>query len=347
MSKTMRAYQLRQAGRMPEVVQIPIPEPGPGQVRLRTAGAGLCHSDMLAIHANPSFFPLPMTMGHEATGWIDAVGEGVEGLRAGDAYGVYFPWGCGHCTPCASGAENICDRSAQTPGFATGRDGGMAEYILVDSPRHLVPLGDLDPVAAAPLMCAGITTYHAVGQALGRLGPGSTAVVIGVGGLGHIAIQILKAMTPARVIGVDTQEEKLDHARELGADLAFLAGPATADAIRAETGGLGAAVVFDFVGNDVTLGFGAKILAQGGSLEIVGVGGGTLPVRFMEMPRDTSVTLPYAGAIGDLRGVVGLFASGLLHPDVIPIGFSQLDETYALMEAGKLKGRAVLVPSMQ
>jgi len=347
MAKTMRAYQLRLAGHMPEVVDVPIPEPGPGQVRLRTAGAGLCHSDLLVVHANPSYYPLPLTMGHEATGWVDAVGDGVTGLRLGDAYGVYFPWGCGRCTPCAHGAENICDRATETPGFATGHDGGMAEYILVDDPRHLVPLGDMDPVAAAPLMCAGITTYHAVEQALGRLGPGSTAVVIGVGGLGHIAVQILKAMTPARVIGIDTQEEKLNHARSVGAAQAILAGPGAADAIRAETGGLGAAVVLDFVGNDATLALGGKILAQGGLLEIVGVGGGTLPVRFIEMPRDTSVTVPYAGTISDLRGVVGLFASGLIHPDVIPVGFHQLNETYELMEAGKLRGRAVLVPSLK
>lgn len=345
MGGTMRAYQLRTAGRMPEVVELPIPDPGPGEVRLRMAGAGLCHSDLLVIHADPSYYPLPLIMGHEATGWIDAVGSGVDGLRVGDAHGVYFPWGCGRCGPCVLGAENVCDASAATPGFATGRDGGMAEYIIVDDPRHLVPLGDVDPIAAAPLMCAGITTYHAIERALPLLGPGATAVVIGVGGLGHIAIQILKARSEAKVIAVDTQQEKLEHARRLGAEVTLLAGAGAVPAVRDATRGRGAAAVLDFVGNDATLASGTAMLAQGGLLAIVGVGGGTLPIRFEKMPRDASVTLPYAGAIGDLRGVVDLFAAGLVHPEVVTIGFDQLDETYRLMDAGKLKGRAVLVPS--
>ena len=287
---TMRAYQLRQAGQMPDVVELAIPEPGPRQVRLRMAGAGLCHSDLLVINASPSYYPLPLIMGHEATGWIDAVGAQVQGLNLGDAYGVYFPWGCGHCAPCSHGAENICDTSAQTPGFATGRDGGMAEYFIVDDPRHLVALGDIDPVAAAPLMCAGITAYHAVEQS------------------GHVLVS--------------------------GATFE----------IRRATGGLGAAAVLDFVGNDRTLELGSKVLAQGGMLQIIGVGGGTLPIRFHEMPRDTSVTLPYAGTISDLRGVVDLAAAGRLAPDVLRIGFDQLNDTYQLMDSGKLKGRAVLVP---
>ena len=344
MTGTMRAYQLLRAGQMPEIVEIPIPEPGPGQIRLRTAGAGLCHSDLVTAQVDPFPFPLPMTMGHEATGWIDKLGEGVEGLNIGDAYGVYFPWGCGQCGPCGHGAENVCDRANTIPGFATGRHGGMAEYIIVDSPRHLVPLGDADPIAAAPLMCAGITTYHAIDQSLPLLRPGSAAVVIGVGGLGHIAIQILKARTSAKVIAVDNQTAKLDHARALGADAAFLGGADTAAAIREATAGLGAALVMDFVGTDATLAMGVQVLAHGGALQIIGVGGGTLPIRFHEMPRDSRVTLPYAGTIPDLQGVVQLHSSSQLHPDVTRITFDQLEETYRLMDSGQLKGRAVLVP---
>ena len=346
MSKTMRAYQLRAAGRMPEVVEVPIPEPGPGQVRLKTAGAGLCHSDLLVFNADPSFYPLPMTIGHEATGWVDAVGSGVQGLKLGDAYGVYFAWGCGRCAPCAHGAENVCHNAYSVPGFATGSDGGMADYILVDNVRHLVPLGDSDPIAAAPLMCAGITTYHAVEQAMPRLTPGTSATVIGVGGLGHIAIQILKALTPAKVIAVDTQDDKLEQARQLGADIALISDANTADAIRSATNGLGSNVVLDFVGNNPTLMLGKSILAFQGLQEIVGVGGGTLPVSFLDFARDASVTLPYAGTISDLHGVVSLFASGLVHPEVTQIGFDKLNDTYKLMDLGKLKGRAVLVPSL-
>jgi propanol-preferring alcohol dehydrogenase len=339
----MRAYQLVRAGEA-QMVELPIPEPGPGQVRLRMAGAGLCHSDLLVIHADPAFFPLPAILGHETTGWVDKLGEGIEGVELGAAYGIYFPWGCGQCSPCRRGAENVCDKAPMVPGFGCGVDGGMAEYVIVDNVRHLIPLGSLDPVAAAPLMCAGITTYHAILQAEPLLGPGSSAVVIGVGGLGHIAIQILRTLTPARIIAVDRQPEKLVHARALGADLAIEAGEGAAAAIRAATGGLGAGLVLDLVGNDATLAFAQSVLAQGGQLQIVGVGGGTLPLRFHEMPRDATVAVPYAGTCSDLRAVVGLAQQGHVHAEIVEVRFDELADTYRRMEAGTLQGRAVLVP---
>ncbi|MFV3126319.1 NAD(P)-dependent alcohol dehydrogenase [Niveispirillum sp. KHB5.9] len=344
MSGTMRAYRLLKAGRMPEVVEVPIPEPGPGQVRLRMAGAGLCHSDLLVIHADPPFFPLPLTMGHEATGWIDAVGPGVEGLTLGDAYGVYFSWGCGSCRACVKGAENVCERAGLTPGFATGRDGGMADYFIVDDPRHLVPLGSLDPVEAAPLMCAGITVAHAVRRTAALLEPGSVALVIGVGGLGHLAVQVLKALTPATIIAIDRLPAKLAQATDLGADHVLLSGSDSAAEIRALTDGRGAALVLDFVGNDATLGLAAGTLAQGGRLEIVGVGGGMLPIRFHTMPRDASVGTPYAGTLDDLRVAVGLAQDGAVQSDVLRVGYAELAATYARLDAGEIKGRAVLVP---
>ncbi len=344
MTRTMRAYRLTEAGRMPQVMEIPVPEPGPGQVRLRTAGAGLCHSDLLVIHADPSFFPLPLTMGHEATGFIDALGPGVEGLRIGDAYGVYFSWGCGRCRACARGAENVCERAGSTPGFATGRDGGMADYFIVDDPRHLIPLGGLDPVEAAPLMCAGITVTHAVRRTAALLDPRSTALVIGVGGLGHLAIQVLKALTPARIIAIDRLPEKLEQALALGAAQALTAGPGSIADIRALTDGRGADLVLDFVGNDATLELAAGTLAQGGRLEIVGVGGGMLPLRFHTMPRDASVGAPYAGTLDDLRAAVDLARDGSVHSQILRIGYDQLNATYARLDAGRIKGRAVLVP---
>lgn len=339
----MRAYQLLGTGRA-EVREIPIPEPGPGQIRLRTAAAGLCHSDLVVLHADPPFFPVPSTLGHETTGWADKLGEGVEGVELGAAYGIYFPWGCGECGPCGHGHENVCDKAPMVPGFGCGVDGGMSDYVIVDDVRHLIPLGTLDPVAAAPLMCAGITTYHAIEKAMPLLGEGSSAVVIGIGGLGHLAIQILKARTRARIIAVDRHEAKRELALSLGAEQAVLAGPGATAQIRAITGGLGAALVIDLVGNDVTLGFARSVLAQGGQLQIVGVGGGTLPLRFGEMPRDASVAVPYAGSTGDLAGVVGLAQSGDIHADIIEIGYDGLEDAYRRMDEGTLPGRAVLVP---
>jgi propanol-preferring alcohol dehydrogenase len=196
-------------------------------------------------------------------------------------------------------------------------------------------------------MCAGITTYHAITSAWPLLDRGATAVIIGVGGLGHLAIQILKALTPARIIGVDRNQEKLDHARNVGADEALLAGEGTAEAIRAITGGRGAALVMDLVGNDATLSLAQSVLAMGGQLQIVGVGGGTLPLRFHEMPRDSSVSVPYAGTTSDLRKVVQLAQEKRVRADIVEIGYDAIDESYRLMDAGKLPGRAVLVPHRQ
>jgi propanol-preferring alcohol dehydrogenase len=345
MSKTMRAYRMIEPGKMPRLVEIPRPEPGPGQVLLRTAGAGLCHSDLGVIHADPPFFEYPMTLGHEATGWVEAVGAGVSGVSEGDGFGVYFSWGCGRCDPCAHGAENVCNHAASVGGLACGRDGGMADYILVDSPRHLIPLGKLDAVAAAPLMCAGLTAYHGISDSMGLLEPGSAAVIIGIGGLGHLAIQILKAITPARIIAIDTQPEKLDQAISLGAHDAFLAGPQAAEEVRAATGGLGARLVLDLVGNDATLAFAASVLSFRGNLKVIGVGGGTLPIRFPEMPRDCSVSIPYAGTISDQREVVRLAEAGLITPHVTTIGYEAMEESYRIMKEGKLQGRFVLTPS--
>jgi len=344
MSRTMRALQVVAAGEMPVITEVPVPEPGPGQVRLRTAGSGLCHSDLSVIHAKPSYFPLPLTLGHEPTGWIDAVGTGVSGLREGDAYALYFPWGCGHCARCAHGHENICEQQFAGPG--AGHDGGMADYILVDDPRHLVALGSLDPVTTAPLMCAGLTTYHAIKDATLRLTPGSSAVLIGIGGLGHIAIQILRAMTPARIIAIDNNPDKLEHARELGAHEIVLAGPEAAERVKSITGGLGAALVLDMVGNDATLALGSKTLARRGELKIIGVAGGTLQVRFHEMARDSSVTVPYAGTLDELYEVLDLARSGLIKPDVEKVSFENVLDAYRRLDSGKLRGRAVLAPGL-
>jgi len=162
----------------------------------------------------------PFTLGHENAGWVAATGPGVTGLEEGDAVAVYDAWGCGRCKPCRRGAENVCERVVElrSRGGGMGRDGGMAEFLLVPDARLLVPLGELDPVNAAPLTDAGHTPYHAIKQALPLLTPDGTAVVIGVGGLGHLAVQILRAITAARVVVLDVHDDKLAHARELGAD---------------------------------------------------------------------------------------------------------------------------------
>ncbi|CAM5288867.1 L-threonine 3-dehydrogenase [Streptomyces microflavus] len=236
----MKAVQYRAVGEAPEVVTVPDPEPGPGQVLLKVTAAGVCHSDIAVMSwpADQIPFPLPLTLGHEGVGTVAALGDGVHGLSAGDSVAVYGPWGCGICVNCAEGKENYCLRAKELgimpPGL--GAPGAMAEYMIVDDPRHLVPIGDLDPVKTVSLTDAGLTPYHAIKRSLPKLVPGATAVVIGTGGLGHVAIQLLRAMTAARVIALDVTEEKLDLARAVGAHEAVLSDEKAAARVMELTG---------------------------------------------------------------------------------------------------------------
>ncbi|WP_262402986.1 alcohol dehydrogenase catalytic domain-containing protein [Actinomadura sp. CNU-125] len=246
----MRAVQYREVGGAPEVVTVADPEPGPGQVLLKVSAAGVCHSDIAVMGwtAEQLTFGLPLTLGHEGAGTVEAVGDGVRGVSIGESVAVYGPWGCGACVMCSQGKENYCVRADELgimpPGL--GAPGAIAEYLLVDNARHLVPLGGLDPVANVSLTDAGLTPYHAIKGALPKLVPGSAAVVIGTGGLGHVAIQLLRALTPARVIALDVSEKKLELARTVGAHEVVLSDERAADRVRGMTGGVQA--VFDFVG---------------------------------------------------------------------------------------------------
>ncbi len=188
----MKAVRFIAPGRPAEVVDLPEPRPGPGEVLLKIGGAGVCHSDLHVLEQGLGFEG-PFTLGHENAGWIAALGSGVQGWKEGDAVAVYGPWGCGRCRTCQGSAENYCENHASIPGYGggLGSDGGMAEYMLVPSPRLLVPLGGLDPAEAAPLSDAALTPYHAIKQALPMLTPGAHVVVIGIGGLGHMAVQLL------------------------------------------------------------------------------------------------------------------------------------------------------------
>ena len=205
----MRALQLKSFQSEPELVDLPEPEPGPGQVVIKVGGAGACHSD---LHVMREFaegmapWGPPFVLGHEAAGWVHRLGNGIKGLEHGEPVAVYGLLGCGQCKPCAAGAENLCIHGMEgPPGIGFGVDGAMAEYLLITDPRRLVPIGDLDPADVAPLTDAGLTPYRVIKRVQPKLTPGSHAVVIGAGGLGHLAIQILGTLTPARVIAVDTR----------------------------------------------------------------------------------------------------------------------------------------------
>ncbi|WP_327580302.1 NAD(P)-dependent alcohol dehydrogenase [Streptomyces sp. NBC_00145] len=344
----MKAVQYRTVGAAPEVVQIPVPAPGPGQVLLRMTAAGVCHSDIAVMSwpADQLGFPLPLTLGHEGVGTVAAVGDGVVAVEVGDAVAVYGPWGCGTCAKCAEGKENYCLRAKELgiypPGL--GAPGAMAEYMVVDSPRHLVPLGALDPVQAVPLTDAGLTPYHAIKRSLPKLVPGSTAVVIGTGGLGHVAIQLLRALSPAWVIALDVNEEKLALAREVGAHEAILSDAESVAVVRELTGGKGAEAVFDFVGATPTVATAGGCVAVEGDVTIVGLGGGTLAVGFGTTPYEASVTAPYWGSRSELMEVLDLARSGVVSVHVETYGIDDAPTAYQRLHDGTVRGRAVILP---
>lgn len=344
----MKAVQYRTIGAGPEVVEIETPEPGPGQVRLKVTAAGVCHSDsfIMSLPEDQYIYGLPLTLGHEGAGVVDKLGEGVTGLEVGTSVAVYGPWGCGHCYMCAQGKENYCERAGELgiapPGL--GAPGAMAEYMIVDDPRHLVPLGDLDPVQNVSLTDAGLTPYHAIKGSLDKLVPGSVAVVIGAGGLGHVGIQILRAITPATVIALDLAEDKLGLAKEVGAHHAFLSNDDAVEHVRALSGGRGATAVFDFVGVQPTMDLGAKMVAVAGDQVNVGVGSGTLPVGFVDRPYEAQVRAPYWGYRHELFEVLDLARTGAVHVETEVFSLEDAPKAYEKLHDGTLRGRAVIVP---
>lgn len=344
----MKAYQLVEWQRPPELRDVPVPEPGPGQVLVRIGGAGACHSDLHVMDWPAGTLPyeLPFTLGHENAGWIEALGAGVEGWQVGDAVAVYGPWGCGRCRACRRSKENYCERAGEigAAGGGLGRDGGMAEFMLVPAARLLVPLEDLDPRDAAPITDAGLTPYHAIKRNLPKLVPGSTAVVIGVGGLGHMGVQILRATSPAQIVAVDVDERKLELAREVGADATVVSGDRAADEVRELTRGLGAALVLDFVGADATMALGAAVCHAEGELSVVGLAGGTFPFGFGALPWDCTITIPYWGSAVELVEVLELARRGLITAHVEQFALDEVETAYARLRAGQVGGRAVVVP---
>jgi propanol-preferring alcohol dehydrogenase len=312
-----------------ELQSVPKPEPGPGEVLLRVGAAGACHSDLHILDAPDALgMPMPLTLGHENAGWIEALGPGVSGFERGQAVAVYGVIGCGQCIACMG-----------------GRDGGLAEYMTVPV-RQLVPIGDLDVKQAAPLTDAGLTPYHAIAVTRRGLRPGATCVVIGVGGLGHMAVQLLAATTAVRIIAVDTREEALKLALDRGAHHAFKSDERAGAEIRKLVGPPpgGADVVLDCVGAPATVELARSIVSTGGDIAIVGLAGGTLPVGYGTVPFETRVVVPFWGTKSELAEVIALARAGAISAHVETFRLADAATAYEKLRAGQVKGRAVIVP---
>jgi alcohol dehydrogenase, propanol-preferring len=341
----MRALQFTAWQQEPELRDVDVPGPGPGEVLVKVASAGLCHSDLEIMDWPAGTMPweLPFTLGHETAGTVAALGAGASGVAEGDPVLVFALWGCSSCRHCVTGAFNLCTtRPPERAGSGLGLDGGLAEYLLVPSARLLVPIDGLDPAAAAPLSDAALTPYHAIRPNL-PLRPGASVVVIGAGGLGHIAVQLLRALTPARVIAVDLRESARELALEAGAHAALDANGLDAAGVREEAGPDGAALVLDFVGIDATLQLAASVVEIDGHVTIVGLGGGSFPTASSELPRQWSLSRISYGTLPELREVVDLARAGAINIELERISLDDALDGYRRLRDSAVVGRAVAV----
>ncbi|MFE7720950.1 alcohol dehydrogenase catalytic domain-containing protein [Nocardia rhizosphaerihabitans] len=346
----MRAMQLTAPGTL-ELRTVPVPDIGPDDLLLRVGAAGICHSDSFVLSLPFPMSDKPLTLGHEIAGTIESVGPRVAGRSVGERGIVYLCWSCGECRECLRGNENVClaaGRTAMPPCPGLGPDGGMAEYVRIPA-RSFVPIGDMDFAQAAPLADAALTPMHAIRGASDQLWSGATAVAIGIGGLGHVAVQLLKAMTETRVIAVDVDADKLALATACGADIALQAGDDTAATILELTGGRGAEAVFDFVGADATAKLAVETVAPNGAYRMVGLAGGVPgidsgPAGGPGLPWGATVRKSYGGTRTDLLDAVALAAAGKVRAEIERFDLADARTAFDRLDSGAIRGRAVLIP---
>jgi NAD+-dependent secondary alcohol dehydrogenase Adh1 len=340
----VKAALLAEYHRPLELVERPVPEPqGPRDVVVRVGGAGVCATDLHAIDGlmEPAGLRPPVVLGHENAGWVHAVGDGVTAAAVGDAVLVYPAYTCGVCVPCRRGRDMHCVRHGFT---GLTRDGGFAELVLVDERSLLRLPGGVEPVDVAPHADAGVTAMHAVKKLLPRLGPGSTVALIGVGGVGHIALQLVKSLGSATVIAIDTDERRRRLANELGADEVIGDREGVTGEVRELSGGAGVDAVVDFVGTDRTHAAGIEMLAKGGLYSAVGYGGTVGIPSVALVAQDLAIEGSLVGNWIDLWELLQLHGRGEI---VLRTETHRLDDVNDVLERlrdGEVTGRAVLVP---
>ena len=346
----MKAARLFEYNQPLKLVEVPEPKiTAPSDVLVRIAGAGVCRTDLHLIEAvwrdalgNPK---LPYTIGHENAGFVEEVGSGVTHLKKGDPVIVHPLVTCGVCRACRAGDDMHCV-SSSFPGL-DGTDGGYAE-LLKTGARSVIKLASgTDPASLAPYADAGLTAYHAVKKIAPATYPGSTAVVVGVGGLGHFAVQLLRVMTTAKVVALDSRKEKLEFARSLGADEAFQTGQDRGvKAVMDYTGGQGADVIIDFVGEHGTPAAALKMLRRHGTYSIVGYGGSVEPTTLEMISRELAIIGNLVGTYNDLAELMELNHQGKVRIAADRFPLDDVVDVMHHLEEGKVEGRAVLVPAM-
>jgi NAD+-dependent secondary alcohol dehydrogenase Adh1 len=341
----MKAVRLHGYHQQPVVEDVPEPTvQGPLDVVVKIGGAGVCRTDLHIIEgqwAEAMAPALPYTLGHENAGWIQEVGAGVTSVAVGDTVILHPSPTCGLCQACRAGNDMHCENST-FPGLS--HDGGMAEYLLT-SARCCVKLDpSTEPKDVAALADAGITAYHAVRKAVPLLPPGTTAVVIGAGGLGHIGIQCLAALTATKIIVVDRNPDALKLAEQLGADHTVVGDGNQIAAVKDLTEGQGAHVVLDFVAEQGAEKDGFAMTRPAGSYFVIGYGG-TVQIPTLDIiSTERNIIGNIVGTYNDLAELMALAEAGrvTLHTKVYPLDAAP--DALADLDAGRVRGRAILVP---
>jgi NAD+-dependent secondary alcohol dehydrogenase Adh1 len=342
----MKAVRLHEYGLAPVIEEVPEPRlRGPFDVIVKIGGAGVCRTDLHIIEGQMADMMgprLPFTLGHENAGWIHAVGEGVTRLEVGDGVILHPQPSCGVCPACRAGRDMACG-NAFFPGVS-GHDGGMAEYLLTTERACIRLEPETDPADVAALSDAGVTAYHAVRKALPLLHPGSVAVVQGAGGLGHVAIQALAALSVTHIIVVDRNAEALGLAAQLGANATVIADGDQVSAVKDLAGGRGADVVLDFVAEQGAENDAWQMTAPGGTLFVVGYGGELRIPTVEAVASEKNVVGNMVGTYTDLAELMVLAQSGrvMLHTKKYPL--SGAADALEDLSLNRVRGRAILVP---
>ena len=341
----MKAVRLHEFHQMPVIDEVPEPKiSGPLDVIVKIGGAGVCRTDLHIIEGQwdaAMGTPLPYILGHENAGWVHEIGSAVTNVAVGDTIILHPTPTCGLCHACRAGDDMHCINNS-FPGLST--DGGMAEYLLT-SARACVKLDpETKPEDVAALADAGITAYHAVRKAIPLLYPGTTCVVIGAGGLGHIGVQCLAALTATRIIVVDRNPDALKLAEQLGAQHTVVADGRQVDAVKDLTGGTGAEVVLDFVAEQGAEMDGWNMTAPAGSYFVIGYGG-TLEIPTLDIiSTERNIIGNIVGTYNELAELMALAQAGkvTLHTRTYPLDAAV--EALSDLDAGRVRGRAILVP---
>jgi NAD+-dependent secondary alcohol dehydrogenase Adh1 len=341
--KAARLHAYHEALRLDEIGEPQIS--GPLDVVVRIGAAGLCRTDLHIQEgqwAEKSQVVLPYTPGHENAGWVHEVGSAVTNVEVGDTVIVHPFISCGLCGPCRRGDDMHCVNGS-FPGI--NRDGGFADF-LQTSARSVVKLAPgLEPKDIAALADAGLTAIHAVKKAIGVLGAGTSVVVIGAGGLGHIGIQCLKAYTPATVIVIDPSDKALALAGEVGADQTVKVDGSQVEKVRELTDGRGAEAIIDFVGEKGAIEDGIEMVQDGGFYYVIGYGENINIPTIDVISREISFIGNLVGTYTDLAELMTLTAQGKVNLHTTTYPLDEINAAMADLDQGRLQGRGILIPA--